>query len=438
MRAVIIGVGLAIASRQAAAQATFPWPSRHAAVETYQTPEQCLSAVDRELRAASWGAVDTLPWRADRAMPAETIATARRCAARWTPSTVASADLRPAVRLFLLAGRDADAERTMARLLAEPADTDFGRPLQLREMAHLYLDVRPARMDAAERAVAALDSLGLSAARERLAAHEAFITFSRAAGNDTAARRHASAWLQIADALSAEQRTALHVAVQAPDMAYVTVFPLLGDSGTAAIARLTRVRAAQAMHMSASAVSSWVGKPSVPVTGIRFDPPHQDVAYGARRPPTLLVYVDDQCQPRACYPAYAMLRRLAHQFGEALQITLVSHTRGNFHGIVTPDTLDEARRQAEYFLQELALPGTLIVSVTPLTRRPDPDRRIVDGAIPNFTYYGVPTDRHSLGTAVLVLDRDGRTAFRGTLRPSTECAIAHAIEDVRRMPIPTQ
>jgi hypothetical protein len=88
-----------------------------------------------------------------------------------------------------------------------------------------------------------------------------------------------------------------------------------------------------------------------------------------------------------CWDEAATLRRIAKRF-PALEITLVSQTRGYFVSAAVDTPADEAEWVRRWLLDAHHLPGALSVSVTPFERMPEPDRRRMDKPVPNAANYG--------------------------------------------------
>ncbi|MBX6333527.1 MAG: hypothetical protein IRY91_16895, partial [Gemmatimonadaceae bacterium] len=127
MVAVLVGIGLGLAVSPAGAQTRFEWPDTTVDVAKYATVEECLAAAGR-VRFGQQVQEALTVWR-DTIMesylksrldsePAPVVATARRCGARFAEPEAALDGFPLLLRLYLVAGRDSDAQALVARRLA--------------------------------------------------------------------------------------------------------------------------------------------------------------------------------------------------------------------------------------------------------------------------------------------------------------------------------
>jgi len=156
----LAAIALAIASfaMPARAQTMFQWPDTSAQVSHYANMEDCLAADDRVKRSVVrreeltvWR--DTIPINPRQALepePADVGKTASQCAARFVEPNVDIRDFAPALTLFLAAGRDSDAAALVSRRVAAPAKNARDRGIVVDSAVEIYLNARPARLDAAE------------------------------------------------------------------------------------------------------------------------------------------------------------------------------------------------------------------------------------------------------------------------------------------------
>src|SRR5690349_7128206 len=133
-----LGAGFGLAITSAPAQTRFSWPDTAVDVARYTEVTECLAATARvtnSIHAARDRLVspDTLPFdvkqRMEEPRSAEEIATAQRCAARFSVATTPLYEFAPLVTLYLRANRDADATALLSRRLAavDPKHQDAGR-----------------------------------------------------------------------------------------------------------------------------------------------------------------------------------------------------------------------------------------------------------------------------------------------------------------------
>lgn len=78
-----------------------------------------------------------------------------------------------------------------------------------------------------------------------------------------------------------------------------------------------------------------------------------------------------------CWDSFAALRRLAQRFPE-LQVTIVVRTHRAMGYSAYPDSTQEAELIRRWLHEGQRLPGALAVVVTPFSRLPDPDRRLLN------------------------------------------------------------
>ncbi len=127
---------------------------------------------------------------------------------------------------------------------------------------------------------------------------------------------------------------------------------------------------------------------------------------------------------RSQIPAF---RRLQERFGDSIELTFVLRTNGYFRdqGPLTPT--EEAKILREYYIDELKLPGVLVISSA--SSQELPDGRLVKGKSENVLKYS-GGGKGNPGT--LILDRQGviRRIFSGW-PPWTERELEQAVEKIR-------
>lgn len=127
---------------------------------------------------------------------------------------------------------------------------------------------------------------------------------------------------------------------------------------------------------------------------------------------------------RAQIPVF---RRLQARFGDRIELTFVLRTNGYFRdqGPLTP--IEEAKILREYYIDELRLPGVLVISSA--SSQELPDGRLVKGKSENVLKYS-GGGKGNPGT--LILDRQGviRRIFSGW-PPWAERELEQAVEKIR-------
>ncbi len=437
----LLGTSLVLTVAEAPAQTRFAWPDTAVDVAQYRDPDQCVAAVARLQRLIEWPqkrAVnpDTMPWDPEarlRPLSAPVVATAERCAARWSAATAPLTEFAPLFTLYLTANRDADATALLARRLAaiDPKRGDAERTAVIDSVVRISLDAQPVRLAAAE-------SLLTERARhqtDRLERLKIYVQLmGQAAGvHDTArARRAAQQVVAIADSLTpAERESEKFQEGGGPLVVYYAWYSLVGERvlldslrrSTAAYVRLKRAMWAKANGRRPEAFDFPIGEKAAPLTADFWFP--ADSARGPRPTPgrvALVVFLDRaQCVDRPNDPTFASndkrdetlpscwqwgmnLRRLAERF-PALQITVVARTHGYF--LYGPPRAPA--EEAGYIARWVAghhIPGTLAVTSTAFWHLDTPDGRRIDKPDSNVTRYSFGKSWPAEGGVYLV-DPDG-------------------------------
>ncbi|MBX6330226.1 MAG: hypothetical protein IRY91_00115, partial [Gemmatimonadaceae bacterium] len=326
-------------------------------------------------------------------------ARARRCGARFTEPEAALDGFALLLRLYLVAGRDSDAQALVARRLAAlPAAAPRAQRAAVIDTAvKLYMDAQPARLAAAE-------SLLLQFARdaadriERLSIYGEMMSKASNLGDSVVARRWAQQVVAVADSLTDAERHSAEFERRFPNegrgLMFTAVRLLIGQrllldslrKSTAAFGALERRSWAQATRMRQEAFPIPVGKRAPAIKAELWfpraaandqwpRPGHVSIVafldcHGAPHP-------DDMHPPGGgpCGKQGAALRRWAQHF-PALDIIVVGHT----HGYFMYESLPEPAADAEWMHKwvEAWVPrATLAVATTPFWRLPAPDGRVI-------------------------------------------------------------
>ncbi|MBX6331754.1 MAG: hypothetical protein IRY91_07900 [Gemmatimonadaceae bacterium] len=421
---------------EAPAQTRFAWPDTAVDVTQYRHPDQCVAAVTRLQRLIEFPpkrAVnpDTMPWDPEerlRPLPAPVVATAERCAARWSAATAPLTEFAPLVTLYLAANRDADAATLLTRRVAavEPKRGEAERTAVIDSVVQIYLDAQPVRLAAAE-------SLLTERARhktDRIERLKIYAELMRQAANvlDTARlRRAAQQVVVIADSLTPAEReseafSGLAQAVYGAWHFAVGERVLLDSlrQSTAAYVGLVRAMWAKVTGQRPDALELPIGEKAAPLSADFWFP--QDSARGPRPTPgrvALVGFLDriqcvdlpndptfasDAKRDERCWQWGVNLRRLAERFPE-LEITVASQTHGYFLYAPPLAPAEEAADIARWVAGH-GIPGTLMVTSTPFWHLEAPDGRRIDKPDSNVTHYSFGKSWGAKGSLYLV-DQDG-------------------------------
>jgi hypothetical protein len=335
--------------------------------------EECLAAVERVSDSVRWGLLRLGPDEDQGREGPQIVETARRCGARFSVDTAGPLDLPLLGDLLFDAAQDSLAAAVLARQLALlPADASPQVRAGLMVKAIGFYrrggSLRRLRVAWAERLVGEIARLGWEARWERLQVYTEFIHFHANAVNDTVRfDRYARAALALADSLpQTDYRVQGLVQLVIPQYRRLR-----------ALARGESVAPVRPGIVPSLDGAFW------------FRRPDATTPRPTRGRPGLVAFVEAGCPPRSdCWSEYAWLRELHRRFGDALEITLVTHTHGYFRSYPPLEPAEEADLLRKYFFDFLQLPGALVVETTPFVRRQAPDNRRVDRhPLPNVTKY---------------------------------------------------
>jgi hypothetical protein len=419
------------------AQTRFEWPDTVVRVASYTSVDECLAATER-VRAGIkrrreltvWP--DTFPHDPAEALkpePALVRETAARCATRFVEPTSNLNDFPLLLALYLAAARDSDAAALVARRLAAvPAKSSFARAAVADSAVEVYLNVRPARVAAAEdillrRARASTDRI------QRLKTYYTLMNAAEGLGDTTRAQRAAKWVVSIADSLTQAERESeafeqLNNGGGGRMVVYEAVNVLTGlptilaslRESTAAFVALERGAWAKLSGERPEAIPDPVGQHAPALTADFWFP--SEAAHAPRPTPghvALVVFLNpNECDPtdatgdapQGCASELADLRRLSERF-PALEITILVATSGNFMYVQPPPPAEEADLIRQW-LESYRVKGAVLgVTSTPFWRLPTPDERRMNHDVPNVTNYSFgKTWRPANGSRVLI-DEDG-------------------------------
>ncbi|MBX6331730.1 MAG: hypothetical protein IRY91_07775 [Gemmatimonadaceae bacterium] len=397
----------------AAAQVRFAWPDTAVPLSGYNTVDKCLALVARthaDVSRREMSAVrrDTLPYdpRASlKPLPAPVVEIARRCAAQFPEPTARLDDFAPLLRLYLDAGRDADASALVARrFAAAPPKSAKTRAAIEDSVVAIYLDARPARLDAAEQILLA------RARREpdrldRMVLYGKSMQVANAAGDTAQARRAARLLVNAADSLTtAERESEKFEKMGGRSFLFPAVMQLMGvpvmlDSlrrSTAALVTLERSTWAALLGESPDALPVPIGEHAPTISADYWIPA---AAGNTPRPApghvSLILFLEDATcitlDPNGeandqCGAELSMLRRLSERF-PTLDVIVVSRTHG-FFAWAPPMTPAEEADMLRRWIDTYHIPRlTIALTSTPFWNLPRPDGRRINKDTPNFVSY---------------------------------------------------
>lgn len=448
----LLALNLVCWTAPAAGQTRFTWPDTTVDVSRYTLVEDCLAEVlrvaeghQRRARRTAWA--DTLPADSQEVrapLPSAVVETARRCGARMVPDSVPFEVFRSTLRLWLLAGRDADAAKLVERRLAAVAAKDELDRLRVTDtVVDYYLQARPARLDVAANLVARLPRPSRAETAElRIALAQRVIGAALQVGDTAQMRVMGDSALAAFEALPELVRRKL-LDKHGPAVAgaiYLAAHAQIGakvflDSlrhSTAAFVRWKRALWALATGQRPEAMDFPIGQRAPAVQAdYWFGRGEDDRVVPRPGRVSLIVFYENGCagvyQARTqCLPALAVLRRLAARFPQ-LDITTVVHTQGWFRYVPPPTVTQEVELIRQQFAAD-RMPGALAVSAQPVWRLPAPDGRVLPhGEVANVANYEFGKSwAVGLFTAFLV-DVDGTIVDSQPLGRDNESNIADMI-----------
>ena len=402
------------------AQIRVSWPAPNVNVGNYVSVDQCLAATTRVDSSAVERLLpnDTLPLGAADvfgSLPAEVIETAKQCVTKFTVGKIELKDAVPWIKLYLQAGRDADAKQVAERVRASlPASNDSTKNAKrvqtLFEVANTFLSATPTRL--AEGVSFGAEVQGVKTAdtwNKRLDLAVLQLNIARIA-NDTANARKAAEWaVDIPNQLSTTEKQEYGYQVAAPLITqaqqYITQRVALDSlrKSTAAYVTLQKTLAKQIERNDLR-----VGTKAPAIKGDFWYPAPPTTPIPAPGRVTLILAQGPNEGHFAGHETGAMFRRYQKQFPE-LQVALAYYTQGFFRNYEPPQPEVESRYINELVLADYGFPGLLAVENAPFWRLPAPDRRRVDTPTPNQTAYG---------DFFWLVDRDGTIVYYLPKTPS--------------------
>ena len=426
----------------ALAQTRFQWPDTSETLTRYSNIEKCLAAIDRVNASVVrregltlWR--DTMPRDEREALeppPAEAVAIAKQCSARFVEAKVEIRDFAPAQRLFLAAGRDSDAAALVDRRIAAAATASArDRSIVIDSAVTIYVNAKPSRLSAAE-ALLARRLHGTTDRVERLRTYASLLRASQMSGDSARTARVAKWIVGIADSLTiAERQSEPYQKLGEGNGGDMLIYDAL-DELTGLPARLDSLRhgteqyAALERALWSKATGERLNSLQIPV-GQHPPPLTADFWYSsepaAKAHPTpgrtaLVLFLehsdcigsasdDDALESTQCAMRLAEIRRLVKRF-PTLEINVVMSTHGQFMYLPPPAVADEAALIHQWFDAYHVSNAVLGVTSTPYWRLPDPDGRRIDKPTPNVDHYTFRKSWRTGSGSMFLVDSDGKIA----------------------------
>lgn len=383
---------LAGAQNAGAQDGYFTFPDKSPDYRSYKTLSQCLAAT-RRVRTREQNAqpfADTLPYDPPREVSPAIAATARDCARPLLTQPVVDDELYALVELADAMRDDTLALAAVRRRAALTGSTAEKAKLLANAVGQFMNPNDTVRPSLAHAITADLDAMGDDLIAERVKVHWALMWGSWVTLDTALATEAASLLSTIRSVPEKARRDFVFNGMFALWVQNAQTFQEYGiDSATA------KFRADLDSLIGPEVIASLpffslLGKPAPPVTGdFWFGRAPGDSIYPRKGHVTVIEFTDANLCFTNCRPAFAVLRRWKQRFGDELDVVIADRTHGYLRDMLLTDPRAEAEALRDYYLGFERVPGVVAVSSTPFTRRPDPDRRRVEGKVPNDSTYGI-------------------------------------------------
>jgi hypothetical protein len=399
-------------------------------------PGSCLEAIERTDDFYRRARPDTNRFDASQdTMLTSSAQVARDCVRRFTTAQVKPAHLITLARVHLATGDDSAASAAILRRIAHDATKPTGvRANTLAEIIRAYLQATPIRLSPALATLRQLEALsGPDAAVGKVAAYQAFAMHYARTDDDSNTVAMSEALIAAGKQLSPHDR---HEFARSLLRGYALLADIAGArTGTpdAPSAILTRARSdigsLNPVEEPLAGLTDTYRLYARPAGRLSGDfwflgvGAHSDTASQTNmvRPTQGKIAIVSFQPARGNLPAF---RRLQHRFGDRLELTFVLRTNGYFRDQGPLQPADEAAVLRRYYVDELRLPGALVISAA--NAKSLPDGRLVKEKTENVLMYG-GGGKGNPGT--IVVDRNGtiRRIFSGWT-PWTERELEQTIE----------
>jgi hypothetical protein len=351
---------------------------------SFTDADYCDRAIIAMLRELGRVPHPTLYQSEQDSLPTAARLIAQRCGVHLTVPDVPPATLWGLIRLSLsVAAHAADAHSTIGNARAAAAverlralaATPTERAWVLTNAIRTYLTAPIPRLDAARVLLRELEAQQPAVMTEQFQGQVAFMLYWIRVNLDSA-RHHATQATKIAKSLTPQERDDTDLLLTP----YFTLLDLANDAGDLQAQQdiLTQTmnevgewrrgsdNLLNLMQAQFNVRQSLYGKTAVPLEGEHWfntgDTPHPTPGKIS-----LLLRLDHMCGS-GCRGIYALIRDLHQRYGNDLDITVITETRGFTIGTNVIPVDEEIRRVSEYFLKEQQLPVSLLIDERPYTK----------------------------------------------------------------------
>jgi hypothetical protein len=417
-----------------------PDAAPYTSFERYSYAEECAKAVawNEDMVWATRRRDSVALGRYGNPLDSSAVAAGRQCLARLPTPLTAPRDLLGLGATYLALDNDSAAATAFARAEHDAGALSPERRAWVKTfIIEVYLDAAQPRFAAAATIEKELDALGAMAAIPRMMAH---IRLAQAGmRSDSVALWDGEARAAIAAIGRATPEARREYAFEAWEgywlllRARLRVNDVVGAKATVDHFLADIVPVQPFLQRRADFANAWIkdqGLSAPPIRATRWANVSgpADTIYPKRGHVTLVMFAGANCGYQ-CLSPYALIRRLAEQFGASLDVVFMTHTAGYYGArLVAPDS--EMSLIRRHFIDQLHLPVKLAIWKTETRRRDDDVVEPV--ALPNEeAYHRVPSD----DPTIEIVGPDGTCRMFVELTPTREVLIADVIrEELARVP----
>jgi hypothetical protein len=323
---------------------------------------------------------DTMPYSLDAdTIPTLARAVAQACGARFTVDETPPHALWSLYRLALTVNDDSKAMAVMERQLSL-ATTRRDSAQRMEYGIEGLMNASPPRIAMARTLLQRIDALGTAAKYSQFRARLQMLGYWKHLYERDSLRAYATSAITVLQSMTPEERSELSTVIQ-PYEILLDLANEIQDLETQG----------QLLDQALAEIGTWRdGQAGSWITGQMALLETRRTLYGKRTKPlegsfwfntggtprpnlgkvSLLVRADHTCGT-GCFSLYTLIRQLKAKYGDGLEITLITETRGFALGTGPISPAEEAKKASEYFLEFLKLPVGLLMDESPFTKRSD-------------------------------------------------------------------